>query len=168
MEKRSFVDQRRAAVGTFLAAHAASLARQGAIVQTWRGRRRLGPYFLLTCRDAAGRQRSVYLGPRGPIVDEARHALRRLQSPRRQRREIEGARRALRQELALSRSVLDAELAKIGLMRKGSEIRGWSRGAAARAANGRPSPRLPGGGTTVAVVGCGVSDNEQQIRRAAA
>ena len=86
MEKPSFVDQRRAAVGTFLAAHAASLARQGAIVPTWRRR---GPYFLLTCRDEAGRQRSVYLGPRGPIVDETRNALRRLQSPRRQRREIE-------------------------------------------------------------------------------
>ncbi len=171
MEKRNSVDQRRLALETFLAAHAASLARQGAIVPTWRrrGRRRLGPYYLLVCRDEAGRQRTVYLGPSGPIVDEARDALRRLQSPRRQRREIEGARRALGRELALSRSVLDAELAKVGLTRKGSEIRGWSRGAAAaRAANGRPSPRLPRGGTTVAVVGRGVSDNEQQIRRAAA
>jgi hypothetical protein len=143
MEKRNSVDQRRLAVGTFLAAHAANIARQGTIVQSWRrrGRRRLGPYYRLACRDAAGRQRSVYLGPSGPMVDEARDALRRLQSPRRQRREIEGARRALWRELAMSRSELDAELAKVGLKRKGSEIRGWSRGAAAgRAANSRPSP----------------------------
>ena len=82
---------------------------------------------------------------------------------------IEGARQALRRELAKSRIQLDAELAKIGLKRKGSEIRGWSRGAtAARAANGRPSPRLPSGGMTVAVVGRGVSNHEEQIRRVAA
>jgi hypothetical protein len=131
MEKRNSVDQRRLDVRTFLAAHAASLARQGAIVPTRRrrGRRRLGPYYLLVCRDAAGRQRSVYLGPSGPMVDEAREALRRLQAPRRQRREIGAARRALRRELAQSRIELDAELAKVGLKRKGSEIRGWSRGA---------------------------------------
>jgi hypothetical protein len=149
MEKRNSVDQRRLAVETFLVAHAASLAHQGAIVQSWRrrGRRRLGPYYRLACRDAAGRQRSVYLGPSGPIVDEARDALRRLQSPRRQRREIEGARRALRRELAMSRSELDAELAKVGLKRKGSEIRGWIRGAAA---------------------GRGALDTKGQIRRAAA
>ena len=171
MEKRNSVDQRQLAVGTFLAAHAASLARGGAIVRTWRrrGGRRLGPYHLLVCRDAAGRQRSVYLGPSGPIVDEARQALEQIQAPRRQRREIEGVRQALRRELAISRIELDAELAKIGLNRQGSEIRGWSRGAtAARAANGRPSPRLPSGGMTVAVVGRGVSNHEEQIRRAAA
>jgi hypothetical protein len=171
MEKRNSVDQRRLAVGTFLAAHAANIARQGTIVQTWRrrGRRRLGPYYRLVCRDEAGRQRSVYLGPSGPIVDEARDALRRLQSPRRQQREIEGARQALRRELAKSRLALDAELAKIGLQRKGSEIRGWSRGAvAARAANGRPSPSLPSGGMTMAVVGRGASGSKGPFRRAAA
>jgi hypothetical protein len=149
VEKQNSVDQRRLAVRTFLTAHAASLASQGAVVPTWRrrGRRRLGPYYLLVCRDEAGRQRSVYLGPSGPIVDEAREALGRLQAPRRQRREIEAVRQALRRELAKSRSELDAELAKIGLKRKGSEIRGWSRGA---------------------VVGRGASSNKDPFRRAAA
>ena len=171
MEKRNSVDQRRRAVGIFLAAYAAALVGQGAIVRTWRrrGRRRLGPYYLLVCRDEAGRQRSVYLGPAGPIVDETRDALRRLHAPRRVRREIEGARQALRRELAKSQIKFDAELAKIGLKRKGSEIRGWSRGAAATtAASGGPSARMSRGGMTVAVVGRGVSNHEEQIRRVAA
>ena len=126
MEKRNSVDQRRLAVRTFLAAYAASLGCQGAVVRTWRRRvrRRLGPYYLLVCRDANGRQQSVYLGPTGPLVDEARQTLVRLQAPYRQRREVEAARQAFRRELARSRSELDAELATIGLNRQGSEIRG--------------------------------------------
>jgi hypothetical protein len=68
----------------------------------------------------------VYLGPAGPIVDEARQALGRLQAPRRQRRTIDAARQALRRELAKARIELDAELARFGLQRKGSEIRRWT------------------------------------------
>jgi hypothetical protein len=94
----------------------------------------VGSDYKLVCRDAEGRQHAVYLGPAGPLVDETRQALDRLQAPLRERRRIQAARQALRWELAKSRTELDAELVKVGLYRKGSEIRGWAgAGAAGRA-----------------------------------
>ena len=132
------VDQRRQAVETFIHTHAERLAGQGAIVRTWRRRdgRKLGPYYVLVVRDAAGRQRSVYLGPPGPLVDEVRERLESWQRGRRDRRNIDAARKSLRRAVANGNQVLDGELAALGLYRKGFEIRGWRRPHACRSTIG--------------------------------
>lgn len=143
MEKQTFVDQRRqAAVDRFLADHRDALARQGTIVTTWRQRsgRRLGPYFRLTCREQAGRQLSVYLGPPGPLVDAVRLELSALKAALTCERAINAARHQLRQELKNSQAVFDEELAGVGLWRKGSEVRGWqSRGHSGSSAARQPT-----------------------------
>ncbi len=63
-------------------------ASQGTVVATWRTHRdrRLGPYYRLTWREN-GRQRSVYLGRQGPLVDQVRSLLHEAQTARRMIRE---------------------------------------------------------------------------------
>jgi hypothetical protein len=132
------VDQRRQAIETFIHAHAERLAGQGAIVRTWRRRdgRKLGPYYVLVVRDAAGRQRSVYLGAAGPLVDEIRKRLNSWQRGRREQRSIQAAGLALRRAVVQVNRGLDHELAALGLYRKGFEIRGWRRLHACRSTIG--------------------------------
>ncbi len=67
-----------------LADHPDRFARQGAVVASWRTYRgrRLGPYYRLAWRENR-RQRSIYLGPGGPLVDEARRRLHQAQTARR-------------------------------------------------------------------------------------
>jgi hypothetical protein len=134
LENQRSVDQRRKRVETFLAERSAPLARQGAVVATWRrrGGRRVGPYFLLVCRSAAGRQASVYLGPTSALVEDVSKKLAQLQAPLQERRALDLVRRQLRQELKIAQKALAAELAQVGLFRKGSEIRGWARHRAQR------------------------------------
>jgi hypothetical protein len=131
LENRQFVDQRLRRVAEFIGRYEPELARQGAIVATWRcrGGRRTGPYYLLTIRDASGRQRSVYLGADSPTVTAARAALTRLQAGLVQRRQFGRLKKQLRQGLRAARRELDQELSQVGLRRKGSEIRGWSVGS---------------------------------------
>ena len=130
MEKRITVDQRRLAIEAYFAEHRERLARQGAIVPTWRrrGDRRLGPYYLLVSRDAAGRQHTVYLGRSIALAEEVRKKLEALQAAHRRRRKIESARQALRRSLAAAKRQYGVELAKVGLRRHGSEVRGWAAG----------------------------------------
>ena len=112
----------------FLAAHADHLRRGGSIVNTYRSRkgRSFGPYHRLTCRDDQGRQRAVYLA-RDELVDRARTALAALQAPRHEARVLARARRALRRGHRAAQAVLGEQLKMVGLYRKGSETRGWSR-----------------------------------------
>lgn len=129
MENQRSVDQRRQRVETFLAERRALLARQGAVVATWRrrGGRRVGPYFLLVCRTAAGRQASIYLGPAGTLVEDVSKELAQLQASLQERRSLDMVRRQIQHELKTAKVALAAELARVGLFCKGSEIRGWSR-----------------------------------------
>jgi hypothetical protein len=113
-------------------------SRQGQVRAVWRhyGNRRLGPYYRLFYRDG-GRQHGLYLGRAGPLVEEVRAALARLQEPLRQERV---ARRARRQALAALRSArvhLAAELRAAGLRLQGYEVRGWRKSLLPRL------PRLP-------------------------
>lgn len=128
MEKRSFVDQRLQAIDQFFAHHAQRLARQGAIVESFRSRggRQTGPYFRLTSRDEAGRQVAVYLGRAGELVEQVRQRLAELQEQHHARQQLRSVRRAIRSELRTANLNLDLELRRIGLRRKGSEFRGWS------------------------------------------
>jgi hypothetical protein len=65
------------------------------------------------------------LGPPGPLVDEVRERLESWQRGRRDRRNIDAARKSLRRAVAKGNQVFDRELAAFGLYRKGCEIRGW-------------------------------------------
>jgi hypothetical protein len=129
LEIQTFVDQRRQRVEHFLAVHGEQLVCQGTIVATWRwrGGRRLGPYFALTCRSAAGRQVSVYLGPTSALVDDVTKTLTQLQADLQERRALDRVWGQVRDELKAAKRVLAAELAQVGLYLKGSEIRGWAR-----------------------------------------
>ncbi|MGZ9128185.1 MAG: hypothetical protein ACXW4Z_10450 [Candidatus Binatia bacterium] len=125
MEKRKSVDQRQK-VDQFFEVHSAQLARQGTIVAGFRERRgrRLGPYYRLSCR-VGGRQLAVYLGGEGPVLDETRQRLDRLQAERRRQQRWQEMRRTIHRETRAARRRLAEELANHGLMAKGSEIRGW-------------------------------------------
>lgn len=130
--------RRSAEVARFLSEHAELLARQGAVTAAWRrrGDRQAGPYYSLVCRDADGRQRSVYLGRAGALVDAVRRAVAELQAPLRERRRLAQICRTLRREAAAARRQLDEELRPLGLRRQGHEIRGWSQRPAQRPARG--------------------------------
>lgn len=128
MEKSQPVDQRRTRLEAFLELHAERLARQGALVATYRrrGTVRLGPYYQLTCRDAVGRQCAVYLGPASPWVEEIRQRLHILQAPQQNQRSLQRAKRAVRRLRAAANAELDEQLRPLGLWRKGAEVRGWA------------------------------------------
>jgi hypothetical protein len=78
------------------------LARQGAVVTGWRQHhgRRLGPYYRLTWRDPAGRQRSCYLGADEALARQVEGWLRSLRAERDTQRQLDRARRSLRSGLA--------------------------------------------------------------------
>jgi hypothetical protein len=152
MEIRNFVDQRLKKVRQFIADHRQQMAHQGAVVATWRrrGAKKIGPYFLLTCRDQLGRQHSVYLGSEGAVVATTREALRELQALATERRRLAKARKSLRQGLQQARKELSQELQAVGLRRQGSEVRGWSRLKAMSAAS---AILRPAAGDTVDLAG---------------
>jgi hypothetical protein len=111
----------------FLELHTDALRRNGSIVQKWRTRdgRRFGPYLLLTCRDAEGTQRAVYLRTKG-LQARARAALAALRAPRQQARQLARARQALKRGQRAAQGDLRRQLGAVGLVLKGTEIRGWS------------------------------------------
>jgi hypothetical protein len=126
LEKLRVVDQRRQRVLAFIAANAETLAKQGAVVTSfrWRGGRRVGPYYHLALRQGR-RQRSVYLGADAELVAEVRIALREIQADQRERRAIRRQKKAIRKALVQCRAKLRRELARRGLRLKGYEVRGW-------------------------------------------
>jgi hypothetical protein len=129
LENPDFVDQQRAAVLARLVQLRRYLCRQGAVVRTRRRRRGgdavAGPYFAVAYRDDEGRQRSVYLGPESYLVADVRELLAEYRRPLREQRDLARVRAALRRALRTERAKLDRQLAKVGLARKGAEIRGW-------------------------------------------
>lgn len=118
---------RREAAISFLERYEHCLREQGSVVATWRERngRKTGPYHRLTCRDASGTQRSVYLGSDSNLVGVVQEMLSMLKQRRRESRALARARPVLRRALRASRRELDHHLASVGLVRKGAEVRGW-------------------------------------------
>ncbi len=88
------------------------------------GTKGCGPYYRLAYRED-GRQRSVYLGREGPLVDEVRRLLADLQRPLQQRRAINRLRRQVSAALTVQKRRVDALLRPLGLRLKGLEVRGW-------------------------------------------
>ena len=108
-------------------------ARQGTVVATWKAYagRKLGPYYRLVYR-REGRQRTVYIGRAGALVDRVRAALARLKRPLRRHRQLVRLQNHVRRALRLEKIRLNTILAKWGLHLKGFELRG-PRGALERA-----------------------------------
>lgn len=108
-----------------IAAQPRLFARQGVVVANWRTRRgrRVGPYYELSYREAR-RQRSIYLGRPGPLVDQVRQALAAVQGPWREREALRRARRSVSAALRVQKAELAARLQRIGLRLKGYEVRG--------------------------------------------
>ena len=107
-------------------AHPDLFMRQGSVRPKWlsSGKKLLGPYYCLRFR-RDGRQRSLYLGREGPLVQQVRALLAQLQASARLDRQRKKSRRQLRSLLRGSNVNLSARLASLGLRIKGSEIRGW-------------------------------------------
>jgi hypothetical protein len=141
VEIRDSVAQKREEVLKFLADHAALLARQGSVQESWRLYRgeRLGPYFrLLYRRDR--KQQNLYLGADRALAEEVRTALEGLQAPLRERRELARLRAQARAALRAQKRELDQELRRLGAHLKGFEVRGWRNVVGPFRAGLRPGP----------------------------
>jgi hypothetical protein len=101
------------------------LARQGGIVASWRSYRgqQIGPYYRLVYR-ADGRQRSIYLGRSGSLVERVRAIVRRCRQPLAERRQVAQLRQLARRAFRAHKKVWARQLARTGQYLKGNEIRG--------------------------------------------
>jgi len=109
-----------------LAARPELFARQGSVVASWRrrGTHTYRPYYRLIYREAS-RQRSIYLGRAGGLVEEIRGRLRALQAPLRSRRANNRAGRHAAAVMRASKAQLNLQLRPWGLRLQGFEVRGW-------------------------------------------
>jgi hypothetical protein len=101
-------------------------ARQGHVAATWRRRngKMFGPYYQLRYRQD-GRQRAVYLGRDGQLVQRVRQELQKHQTPSAERRTLNRLERQIRRSLRVQKLTLAALLRPLGLRLKGTEVRGW-------------------------------------------
>ena len=120
----------RQRVDDLLAALPADISTQGSIVKSWRSYRgrRLGPYFRLAYRNG-GRQRSLYLGADAELAAEVRQRLAQRQAAHRLSLMLHRQKQLVRKSLARHKNAWRRELAAVGLLLKGNEIRGLSRSA---------------------------------------
>ena len=109
-----------------IAARGDLFSRQGHVAVTWRHRngKTFGPYYRLSYREE-GRQRSIYLGREGELVEHVRRALRLLQQPLAESRALGRLQRQIRASLRVERLRLATLLHPYGLWLKGFEVRGW-------------------------------------------
>jgi hypothetical protein len=126
MENRKSADQHAHPAPALLAARPDLFARQGSVVASWRrrGAHTYGPYYRLIYREE-GRQRSVYLGRAGGLVEAIRGRLLALQAPLRERRVVERTRRHAAALMRASKAQLNLQLRPWGLRLQGFEVRGW-------------------------------------------
>ncbi len=119
MTKTQCVDQLDHAAIRLLSARPDLFGRQGSVAATYRCRngKRFGPYYRLAYRED-GRQRSVYLGPAGAVVERVRQLLSALQKPLRQWRFL---RRIDRQ----ARAALRANNARVTALLRPLMVFGW-------------------------------------------
>ena len=103
------------------------------------GTERYGPYDCLSYRDE-GRQRSIYLGREGPLVEEVRRRLEHLQRPLQQRRALSRLRRQVATALRADKRRLDSQLRAYGLRLQGFEVRGWRTSVLRVPATPKPPP----------------------------
>ena len=142
-----FTDNSDHKVITLLRNHPERFACQGSVVATWRTYRgrSLGPYYRLTWRENR-RQRSLYLGRGGPLVDQVRGLLNEAQEIRRLKRDHR------RNRELFQRTVIEPlenyvkqifYLYSKGLYLKGWEVRGFSSGGSFRTDDEVPAHLIP-------------------------
>ena len=126
MENRRPDDQLDHPALRLIAARPELFHRQGHVAATWRrrGGKTFGPYYRLSYRED-GRQRSLYLGRGGALVDRVREALAALQQALLQSRAIHRLERQIRASLRAEKLHVNALLRPYGLRLKGFEVRGW-------------------------------------------
>lgn len=109
-----------------IAARPDLFCRQGHVAASYRCRngKRFGPYYRLSYREE-GRQRSIYLGPAGELVERVRQALTTRQRPVTQYRLFDRMAEQIRSSLRIQRLRVGALLRPFGLRLKGAEVRGW-------------------------------------------
>ena len=119
------ISSRWARIRALLESRKPLLAKQGAIVASWRTHqgRRLGPYYRLAYREA-GRQRSIYLGCAFDLVRRVQAKLADFQQSLRQSQIFSRMHSAARKALRASKERLRQQLAAIGIRLKGFEFRG--------------------------------------------
>ena len=128
LENRQSADQHPHPALALFAARPELFARQGSVVASWRrrGTKTYGPYYRLIYREE-GRQRSLYLGGAGGLVEEVRGRLLALQAPLRSRRAMGRVRRHAAAAMRASKAQLNLQLRPWGLRLQGFEVRGWRR-----------------------------------------
>jgi hypothetical protein len=126
MEIQQPVEQLDHPATTLIAACPKRFARQGSVSVTWRRRmgKTFGPYYRLSYREK-GRQRAVYLGREGPVVQRVRQMLDALHAPLRQRGVWKRFEHTARLHLRAIRAQVTTLLRPLGLRLKGAEVRGW-------------------------------------------
>jgi len=88
-----------------------------------RNGKRFGPYYRFAYRDG-DRQRSIYLGRAGELVEEVRQRLAALHRPRTQYQAVQRLQRQVRASLRIEKRHLRSLLHSCGLRLKGFELRG--------------------------------------------
>jgi hypothetical protein len=126
MENRQLDDQLHHPALLLIAARPDLFCRQGSVAASYRRRngKRFGPYYRLSYREE-GRQRSIYLGPAGELVERVRQVLADRQRPVTQYRLFERLQKQIRSSLRIQRLRVGALLRPFGLRLKGAEVRGW-------------------------------------------
>jgi hypothetical protein len=126
LENRPVDDQLDHPALTLIAARPELFCRQGNIAATYRRRngKTFGPYYRLSYRED-GRQRSIYLGRSGPLVEQVRRTLAAHQQPITQHRLCERLMGQVRASLRVEKLRVRALLCPFGLRLKGFEVRGW-------------------------------------------
>jgi len=126
LENRQSADQHPHPALALLAVRPDLFARQGSVVASWRrrGTQTYGPYYRLIYREE-GRQRAIYLGRAGRLVEEVRGRLLALQAPLRGRRVMKRTRRHAAALMRASKARLNLQLRPCGLRLQGFEVRGW-------------------------------------------
>lgn len=126
LENRTIADQHIHPALACIADRPHLFSRQGSVAVSWRrrGARVYGPYYRLIYREES-RQRSLYLGRVGALVEEVRQRLATMQAPRRARRLAEQRRRQAAAALRASKAHVNLGLRAWGLRLQGFEVRGW-------------------------------------------
>ena len=126
LENRQPADQLDHPALRLIAARPDIFASQGHVAATYRrcNGKTHGPYYRLGYRHD-GRQRSIYLGRPGRLVDRVHHTLATLQKTVIHRRMFSGLRRSIFASLRRQKLRLNTLLHPFGLRMKGFEVRGW-------------------------------------------
>lgn len=129
-------DRRFQKIAGRIMASAEQIARDGAVVASWRSYRgqKLGPYWRIAFRDR-GRRKSIYLGRSEALVQQVRRLVDELKEPGRRRIALRRAEKQIGTGLRRQKALWERELRVRGLYTRGYAVRGMRRFLRARIAD---------------------------------